>query len=104
MNLKKVFWVELLVVILALSFVGPAFSQARPGKTIAHAGVIEWVSKDLKYIGINERKVLITPQTKVLDDQGNSLKVTELRRGRIVVVEMVRISNGSVEKRIIIKR
>jgi hypothetical protein len=103
MNVRKLFGVELLIVILALSFVGPAFSQGRPSKTIAHAGVIEWVSKDFKFIGINERKVLISPQSKILDDQGNSLKVTELRRGRRVVVEMVRMPGGSVEKRIIIK-
>jgi hypothetical protein len=104
MNPRKVFWVELLVVIWVLSFVGPAFSQARPGKTIAHAGVIEWVSRDFKYIGINERKILITPQTKILDDLGNSLRTAELRRGRTVMVEMVRMPGGSVEKRIIIKK
>jgi hypothetical protein len=104
MDMKKIFWVELLALVLTLSFIGPAFSQSGPNRVIAHAGAIEWVSNDFKLIYINERKVLISPQTKILDDQGNSLKVTELRRGRRVVVELVRISDGSMEKRVIIKK
>jgi hypothetical protein len=104
MNLKKVFFVKLLVLILVLSFTGPAFTQGKPSKRVVRAGAIEWVSRDFKYIGINEGKVLITPQTKVLDEKGNSLDIRELRRGRHVVVELILNSSGSAEKRIIIKK
>jgi hypothetical protein len=104
MNFKRLFIVKLLVLILVFSFTGPAFSQGKQGRTRIHAGVIEWVSRDFKYISINEHKVLITPQTKVLDEWGNNLNVNELRRGRAVVVELIRNSNGSAEKRIIIKK
>jgi hypothetical protein len=106
MSPKKVFWVELLVLMLTLSLISPAFSQGGPDRRIANAGVIVWVSWDLKYIAINtsEHKILITPQTKVLDEQGNSLRVSDLRRGLRIVIEVVRISDGSMEKRIIIKK
>lgn len=104
MNVRKMFWVELLVVLLALSFVGPAFSQGRPSKTIAHTGVIEWVSRDFKYIGINEGKVSIPPETKIVDKQGNILSVRDLKRGRFVLVEIIRNPDGSRGKRVIIKR
>jgi hypothetical protein len=104
MNLKRLFFVKLLVLILVLSFIGPAFSQGRDGKRIVYAGTIEWVSRDFKYISINEHKVSITPQTKVLDDRGNPLDMRELRRGRHVVVELIRNPSGSAEKRIIIKK
>lgn len=104
MNLKRVFFVKLLVLMLALSSIGPAFSQGKQGKTIVRAGEIEWVSRDFKYIGINEGKVLITPQTKVFDERGNSLNIRDLRQGRYVVVEMIRNPDGSTEKRIIIKK
>ncbi len=104
MDLKKVFWVELLIVILALSFVGPAFSQKKPGKTVAHAGKIEWVSRDFKYIGISEHKVSILPGTKIVDKQGNPLTVGDLKPGRVVVVEIMQSSGGSHEKRIVIRK
>lgn len=104
MNLKRLFLVKLLVLILALSFIGPAFSQGKQGKTRIYAGAIEWVSRDFKYISINEHKVLITPQTKVLDEKGNSLNITDLKRGQNVVVELIRNPDGSTEKRIIIKK
>jgi hypothetical protein len=105
MSLKKVFWVELLIVILTLSFVGPAFSQGRPSKTIAHAGVIEWVSQDYKYITIPsvESKIFLPPTTKVLDEKGNSLKLTDLRRGLRIVIEVTRNPDGSQQRTIIIK-
>lgn len=105
MNVRKMFWIELLVVILALSFVGPAFSQGRPTKVIAHAGVIEWVSQDYKYITIPsiESKIFLPPTTKVLDEQGNSLKLTDLRRGLRIVIEVTRNPDGSQQRTIIIK-
>jgi hypothetical protein len=103
MNLKGVFWVKLfvLLLILILSSIGSAFSQ---GKRVVRAGEIEWVSRDFKYIGINEGKVKITPQTKIVDSQGNSLKVSELKPGRHVTVELIRNADGSWEKRIVIRR
>jgi len=105
MNLKKVFFIKLLVLLIAFLFVGPAFSQGRGGKRIVYAGVIDWVSQDFKYIAINkvEHRIAIAPQTKVLDERGNSLKVSDLRKGLSVVVESVRNPDGSTEKRIIIR-
>jgi hypothetical protein len=104
MNFKKVFFVQLLALVLTLSFIGPAFSQGRPSKRVVRAGVIEWVSRDFKYIGIDEGKVLITPQTKVFDAYGNPLGISALERGRHVVVELIRNPDGSTEKRIIIRK
>jgi hypothetical protein len=104
MNLKKIFFVKVLVLLLILSFVGPALSQSKQGKTKIYSGVIEWVSGDFKYMSVDEHKVLITPGTKVLDELGHRLTIYDLRRGLKVVVEMIRHSDGSTEKRIVIKR
>jgi hypothetical protein len=106
MNLKKVFFIKLLVLLIAFSFIGPAFSQGRGGKRIVYAGVIDWVSQDFKSIAINkvEHRIAISPQTKVLDENGNKLKASDLRKGLNVVVESVRNPDGSKEKRILIKK
>ena len=102
MNLKKFFFVKLLVLLLVLFLIGPAFSQARDGKRIVYAGIIDWVSQDFKYIGINDHKLPITPQTKVLDEKGNRLATSELRQGRPIVVELIRNPDRSAEIRIVI--
>jgi hypothetical protein len=103
MDLKKLFVVKLLVLMLTLSLIGPAFSQGS-GKPRPYTGVIEWVSKDFKYIGIDERKILITPETKVVDAEGKMLKTSDLKPGRTVVIESIRTPGGSTERRITIKK
>ncbi len=102
MNLKKIFLVKLLVVIFALSFSGPAFSQS---KTATLAGVIQWVSPDFKYIALpsSERSIPIPPDTKVFDEKGNSLKLTSLRKGLNIVMESTRNPDGSMQRKIIVK-
>jgi hypothetical protein len=105
MNLKKVFFVKLLILMLALSLIVPALSQGGSGKRKVASGVIDWVSQDFKSIALNtvEHRIVIPPETKVLDAYGNSLKVTDLRRGLNVVIESVRNPDGSTEKRILIR-
>ncbi len=105
MNLKKVFFIKLLVLLIVFLFIAPAFSQGNQSKTIMYAGVIQWVSSDFKYIAIPsaERSILIPPETKVFDEQGNILKISDLRRGLHIVVEFIKNPDGSTEKRIIIK-
>lgn len=106
MNLKKFFFVKLLVLILALSLIGPGLSQGRDDKRKVYSGVIDWVSQDFTSIALNtvEHRIAIPPETKVLDAYGNRLKVTDLRRGLNVVIELARNPDGSTEKRILIKK
>jgi hypothetical protein len=106
MNLKKIFSLQLLALVVVLSFIDPAFSQGKGGKRKVSSGVIGWVSQDFKSIAINtvEHPIVVTPQTKIFDAKGNRLEAGELRRGLSIVVESVRNRDGSAEKRIIIKR
>ena len=106
MNLKKVFLIKLLILVIALSLIGPVSSQGQTNKTIMYTGVIQMVTRDFKYIALNtvEHNIPITPQTKVFDERGNSLKVNDLRRGLNIAVEMIRNPDGSTEKRIIVKK
>jgi hypothetical protein len=106
MSLKKVFFVKLLVLVLTLSLVGPVFSQGNKNKIATFAGVIQWVSPDFKYIAIpsQESKIFLPPTTKVFDGQGNSLKLSDLRRGLNIVLEVTRNPDGSQQRTIIVKK
>ena len=106
MNLKKILFIELLVLILALSSVGPVFTQGGQGKTATIAGVIQWVSSDYKYIALpsTERSIFIPPETKVVDEQGNNLRLADLRKGLNIVMEWTRNPDGTIQRKIIVKR
>ena len=105
MSLKRVLLVELLVLMLPLWFIGPAFSQGNQSKIVTFAGVIEWVSPDFKYITMpsHESKIFLPFTTKVFDGQGKSLQLTDLRRGLNIVLEVTRNPDGSQQRTIIIK-
>jgi hypothetical protein len=101
---KKIFFVAFFVFMLTQSLVGPAFSQGREDKKKIYCRKIEWVSRDFRYIGINERRVLIPPGIKVFDQKGNILDIRDLKSGRSAVLEKIRNKDGSIEERIVIKK
>ena len=108
MNLKKGFFMLVLTGALTLSFLSPTFSQVKPGKKIVASGAIEHFSRDRKlnadYMMINERKILVSRNTKIIDEWGNALTLKDLKPGVNVVVEDVRHSGGTYERKIIVKR
>jgi len=108
MNFRKVFFIKFLILFMILSFLPPTFAQVKRGKTVVGSGVIELVSRDRKlnadYIMINERKILVPSDTKIVDEWGNALTLRDLRPGLKVVVEAMRNSAGSYERKITVKK
>jgi hypothetical protein len=104
MKFAKVFLIQFVMIMVIFSLISPSFSQIKQEKRIIHSGMIELVSEDFKYISINERRIPITPKTSVIDTKGNILKISELKSGLYVVVELIRKPDGSLEKRIVVKK
>lgn len=104
MKFAKVFLMQFVIIMLTLSLISPSFSQVKQEKVIISSGMIELVSEDFKYISINERRISISPNTSVIDTKGNILKISEVKAGLYVVVEFIRKPDGSLEKRIVVKK
>jgi hypothetical protein len=108
MKIRKSLFILILTGALTLSFLSPAFSQVKPGKNILASGMIELVSHDRKLktdtIMINERVISIPPDTKIVDEWGNPLTIRDLKPGLTVVVQGIRNSGGSYERKIIVKK
>jgi len=104
MKFAEVFLIQFVIIMLTLSLISPSFSQIKKERMIIYSGILELVSEDFKYISINERRISITPNTSVIDTKGNILKISELRPGLYVVVELIRKPDGSLEKRIVVKK
>ncbi|OGP76679.1 MAG: hypothetical protein A2W09_07475 [Deltaproteobacteria bacterium RBG_16_50_11] len=70
--------------------------------------MIDLVSRDKKlnadYMMIDERKIFLSANTKIVDEWGNLLTVKDLKPGLTAVVEAIRISERSYETQIAVKK
>jgi hypothetical protein len=74
------------------------------GETISFSGVIESIHKDFSFIVINEVRIYISPDTKIIDEGGGILQKGELQSRRKVIIEASRGKEGFYAKKIILKK
>ncbi|NWF91964.1 MAG: hypothetical protein HXY46_03540 [Syntrophaceae bacterium] len=95
----------LYIVVFAIAFLfqNQTFSQVKVGETVSFTGMIERVQDDLKFIVIHEMRIFITTDTRIVDENGEMLKVDDLRPKLKVAIEGIRNPNGFLAKRILLK-
>ena len=103
MNLIKVFLIQFTVFIFIFLIFNRGFSQVKTGEMISFPGVIQSIQKDFKFIVINEVRIFISRDTKVVDENGNILKINVLKPRLNVSIETLRNPNGIFAKKIMIK-
>lgn len=79
------------------------FTQVKKEEMVSFPGVIEKVDKDTKFIMVNEAKILLSAETKIVDDKGNALKISDLKPNLAVTIEAVRNPIGFLANKIVIK-
>jgi hypothetical protein len=104
MNLRRDLLAYSIILIMLLMILTPSFSQVKKDEIISFSGTIKNISKDLKSIVItNDVNILISPNTKIMDEKGNVLKAGDLKAGLYVAAEAVQDAGGFVARKIIIK-
>ena len=104
MNLKKIFLIEFAIFILTFLVFNLGFSQVKMGETTSFPGVIESIPADFKFIVVNEVRIYISPDTKIVNESGNILKIEELKPRFNVIIEAVRSKDGFYAKKIVVKK
>ena len=94
MKLRRILLLKLIVVVLTLFISNPGFSQIKSEKTISFSGTIDSIPKDPKFIVVNEWRVYLSPNTKIVSARGSILKKDDLKRGLNVSVEGVQKPEG----------
>jgi hypothetical protein len=104
MRFIKAFVISLIILLVMLSLI-PGLSQAQ-GKRAVLSGVIDQLgeTKNSKYISVNERRIVLTRNTTVVDQSGKPLTFKDLRPRLKARVELIRRPDGSVERRVIVSR
>lgn len=103
MNSQRVFLAPTILLIVTLLIVTPSFSQVKKGEMVFHSGTIKSISKDLRIVVVNDVNILISSETKIFDEKGNTLKINSLKQKLYVVVEGFENTDGILAKKIVIK-
>ena len=104
MNFKKIFLIEFAIFILTFLVFNLGFSQVKIGEATSFPGVIESIPADFKFIVVNEVRIYISPDTKIVNENGNILKIEELKPRFNVTIEAVRSKDGFYAKKIVVKK
>lgn len=68
----------------------------------SYSGLIESIDKDFKFVVVNGARMLISANTKIVDEKGNVLKMDALKPKLSAVIEGVPSADGFLAKRIVI--
>jgi hypothetical protein len=100
MKSEKAYFIKSIMFMLALLIFLPGI-QGIKQEAISYSGVIESIDKDFKFIVVNGAKMLISGDTKIVDEKGNILKMDDLKPKLSVVIEGVRGPEGFLAKKIV---
>jgi hypothetical protein len=104
MKLKKALFFQCMVFVIPFLLLSPSFSQVKKEETIVYGGIIKSISKDYKSILVYNENILISPNTRIFNEKGKSLKIDDLRPELYVVIEGVINPNGFLARKITVKK
>jgi len=100
MNARRFFIIKSFTFMLTLLICLSGF-QVMPVGTIS--GVIENTDNNSKSIVVNGMKVLISSDTKIVDEQGNILRIEDLSSNSTITIEGTHRPNGFSATKILLK-
>jgi hypothetical protein len=103
MKLEKNMIINLIIVALTFFILKPGYAQMKGNQAIIFPGVLEQISADSEFIVVNEAKILLSSNLKIMDEAGTSLTLYDLKRGSSVTLEVVKHGSGFLAKKIIVK-
>ncbi|MGZ3950618.1 MAG: DUF5666 domain-containing protein [Flavisolibacter sp.] len=67
------------------------------------SGVVEKINQDSKFIVVDKARILVSAETKIVDEKGNILSIQDLNLDHSVQIEGVHRSNGFSATKILVK-
>jgi uncharacterized ubiquitin-like protein YukD len=101
MKLEKACFIKSIMFMFILLIFLPGIHGIKQEAT-SQSGTIERIDRDFKFITVNGAKILLSGNTKIMDEQGNILKTDALKIKLSVVIEGARSPEGFLAQKIII--
>jgi len=102
MKLEKGILIKSVLFMLTLLLFLPGIQGIKEEST-SYSGVIKSIDKDLKFIVVDDQKILISENTKIMDEKGNLLLSKDLKTGLSVLIEGGPRPDGFLARKIVIK-
>jgi hypothetical protein len=81
----------------------PSFSQVKKEERSSISGIVDSIPEDFKFVVVKDTRVFITPNTKIVDEEGNILKANDLQPKLYVKIEALRKANSLFANKIVVK-
>jgi len=98
MKLRTLFLIQGVMAGVVLSLVNPGLSQGLKQSTVLLVGTLERISPDSTFIVVNKQNILISSDTKVVDEQGKGLSLKDLKPKAHVDVEVLNEKKARAKK------
>jgi hypothetical protein len=106
MQLKKVFLLQFVLLVVTLFLVSSGFSQGKKEGVFSFFGSIDSIPESRRFIVVNEQRVYVTSNTKIVDENNNQLKMNQplishstLRSTKPKPSSGIRMTTGYMERR-----
>lgn len=103
MRFKTECLIWFLTALLSLGLFAPGYAQTKGEPAITFPGMIEQISGDLRFLVVNETRIFLSPETRVIDEKGKGWSPSELKPSMSVTIEAARHANGFIAKQIVLK-
>jgi hypothetical protein len=100
MQFKKVLVFQFILFMTALFLVGSGSSQEKKEGALSFFGSIDSIPESRRFIVVNEQRVYLTSDAKIVDENNNLLRMDHLKRGLSVRVTGIRKMGGIYADRI----
>jgi hypothetical protein len=102
MRIQKYLLIQLGLFAVILGSVSFGFGEVKKQEIMTLHGTIEQVAPDFRFLVVYESKIVLLPQTKIIDESGSVAKVIDLRVKRYVKIEALRRSDGFLAQTIVL--
>ncbi len=105
MKFQRVVTISMIMTMLVLILLSltPGKVLARGEQVITFPGVIENISRDFEFIIVNETIISLSPQTRMLDEKGNTLTLNDLKRRTPITIEVLKTQDKFLARKIVVK-
>lgn len=97
-------FIKLFVILITFSIAQPIFSQSVTEGDVSFMGTILNIPPDFTSLAFFEKTIGLSAGTTVLNEDGNTLRLQDLRPGFLVRVEAGKGSKGLIAKKIVIQK
>jgi len=100
MKVKKIILTQCVTILVIWVLTGLSFSGEM--ETVSFSGTIQGVSRDGKSITVNEKGLSLSGDVKIVDQNGNPLRLNDIKPDSSVAIDAIALPKGYQIKKIVI--